>query len=407
MLLILVPSLQTTHYGVVLGRTSALLCCPTTHLRESDRLPAELKTLFPRDWHPDCSFGKMVQAQCPRDTLELEAARSRPNFCKPTALGHQSGPNLSSAPTGDSQLRHSGCCLLRRIPPSLPGWTGMPSDLSAGRQNQLRVRLTRRCTQGTPRLLSGLFQLHTKPGLWPVLQPSLETLPPPGPLPFSSPYFLSQAPSGCTHLLHRAAQFVLSVFHQFLHLSKHLIERSFLLRVVESRARLRRRPSGRRSRSRGSGNRRCQQHTQQNTPEPLHVCSALAAACVSRNAIKDCRTTPLARPAPPRRSARPQMERDPAPSETQSLLETAVTGTRLQPGCPLHSKPPSPVLVPRVSSTLHAHGNPAPGPKNPSLLLLIVDHLPGPGDVSWTTGSSPVPSLLVHLAILLLAPLGP
>lgn len=125
---------------------------------------------FPRDWHPDCSFGKMVQAQCPRDTLELEAARSRPNFCKPTALGHQSGPNLSSAPTGDSQLRHSGCCLLRRIPPSLPGWTGMPSDLSAGRQNQLRVRLTRRCTQGTPRLLSGLFQLHTKPGLWPVLQ---------------------------------------------------------------------------------------------------------------------------------------------------------------------------------------------------------------------------------------------
>lgn len=108
-----------------------------------------------------------------------------------------------------------------------------------------------------------------------------------------------------THLLHRAAQFVLRVFHQFLNLAEHLVEGGLLLRVVESPTRLNWSRGHRRSRGGGRGDRRRQQQAQQGAPEPPHLRSAPAAgaaACASQNAVRGAPTTSSSAP-PPRPAA--------------------------------------------------------------------------------------------------------
>lgn len=100
-------------------------------------------------------------------------------------------------------------------------------------------------------------------------------------------------------------------------------------------------------------------------------------------------------PAPPRRSARPHMKRDPAPSQPQPFLGTVGPRNPLQHGCPLHP----PTLVPRGSSTYHADGNPAPEPRTPFSQTRVT--LAG-----LQVRVPPLP-LLVHSATLLLRLFGP
>lgn len=157
-------------------------------------------------------------------------------------------------------------------------------------------------------------------------------------------------PARRTHLLHRAAQFVLRVLHQLLNLAEHLVEGGLLLRVAESRGGLNGRRSRCGSRRGGRGDRRRQQQAQQGAYEPPHLRSApaAAAACVPEPDQKRA-DHPLVRPAaPPHAPARPLRPSSPHPP------------WRRQTRGPSRRGPPAP-LQPRAPSPPHPHSLLGPG----------------------------------------------